>query len=357
MRIKYCIIIAVVKERTDPSMKKSFGVLPSGEQTHLYTIRGGALEAEVCDFAAAIVRLRFTDAQHNTTDVVLGYDDVTQYYTERDYIGATVGLSANRICKGRFPMGDRMIQMDQNDKGNNLHSGKDSFAFRMWKVEKHTENSIVLYNFSPDGDQGLPGNAHVRVTFTLEHPASLRIRYEGICDRDTVFNMTNHAYFNLAGHDKPHLAMDQLLMMPARHYTAADALSIPTGELRPVAGTPMDFRIPKPIGRDLNQDYECLKLAGGYDHNFEVFAQPCAVLTDPHSGRSMAMYTDRPGLQFYSGNYLCNVRGKDGVTYGKNSGVALESQFYPDSVNHPQWEQPFVPANTPYHSETVYTFR
>jgi aldose 1-epimerase len=168
--------------------------------------------------------------------------------------------------------------------------------------------------------------------------------------------MTNHSYFNLAGHDKPEGAMAQKLTLPARFYTVADAQSIPTGENRSVSGTPMDFRKAKAIGRDIGDNYEALNLQGGYDHNFEVFCNPCAIVEEPESGRSMAVYTDCPGVQFYAGNYLQGEIGKDGVSYPKRSGICLETQYYPDSINHPEWPQPFVKAGQKYHSETEYRF-
>ena len=167
--------------------------------------------------------------------------------------------------------------------------------------------------------------------------------------------MTNHSYFNLAGHDQLEAAMEQLLTLPGRFFNPDDAESIPTGELRSVAGTPMDFRTPKPIGRDINEDYDALNLQGGYDHNWEVFCNPCAILQDVPSGRTMSVYTDCPGVQFYAGNYLYE-KGKGGIRYGKRHGIALETQFYPDSLHHPEWPQPITKAGEKYHSETVYRF-
>ena len=208
--------------------------------------------------------------------------------------------------------------------------------------------------FSPDGDQGFPGNADVRVTYTLEDNA-LRVTYDAVSDQDTVFNLTNHSYFNLAGQDKVDAAMDQILSLPGRFFNPDNAENIPTGELRSVAGTPMDFRSPKPIGRDINEDYDALNLQGGYDHNWEVFCNPCAQLSDPESGRIMAVYTDCPGVQFYAGNFLKET-GKGGVYYGKRSGICLETQYYPDSIHHSEWPQPITKAGKKYHSETVYRF-
>lgn len=337
-------------------MKESFGTLPSGEQATLYTISCGKLTAQISDYGATLVRLYVPDRDGNLADVVLGYDDAKGYANATTYFGATVGRNANRIRNATFILGGKAVTLTPNQNTHNLHSGPDSYAFRIWQVAKHTDDSIVFSLESPDGDQGFPGNAEIRVTYTLSNPTTLTISYDAVCDKDTVFNLTNHSYFNLAGHERTERAMQQLLMLPARFFNPDDAQSIPTGELRPVDGTPFDFRLPKPIGRDLDEDYEPLHLQGGYDHNFEVFCNPCAILSDPVSGRTMAISTDCHGLQMYSGNYLKD-QGKDGVYYAKRTGVALETQFYPDSVNHPEWPQPFTPANTPYHSETKYEFR
>lgn len=337
-------------------MKKAFGTLPTGETSYIYTISCGKMTAEVCDYGATLVRLYVPDRNGTMDDVVLGFDDVSGYVHSSPYFGATVGRNANRIKDASFCLNGKKVQLTANDHGiNSLHSGPNSYAYRLWEVAEHLPDSVCFRLFSPDGDQGFPGNAQIRVRYTLTSDA-LSITYDAICDKDTVFNLTNHSYFNLAGHQKTELAMQQLLTMPARFFNPDDSLNIPTGELRSVEGTPMDFRIAKPVGKDLQEPYEALLLQGGYDHNFEVFCSPAAILQDLSSGRTMAVITDLPGIQVYSGNYLKNVPGKDGVCYVKNSGIALETQFYPDSVNHPEWPQPFTPANSPYHSETIYRF-
>jgi aldose 1-epimerase len=266
-----------------------------------------------------------------------------------------VERNSNRIGGAQFALNGKTYTLEGNDNGNNLHSG-DCYCFRMWKLAAHTESSVSLTLESPNGDQGFPGNAKLKVTYTLEYPDTLRITYDGVCDQDTVFNMTNHSYFNLAGHEKTDKAMDQILSMGARTYTVADAQSIPTGEMRPVDGTPMDFRTPKPIGRDIDAPYEALCLQGGYDHNYEAFCNPCAILSDPVSGRTMSVVTDCPGIQLYTANFLDNVAGKSGICYVKRSGVCLETQYYPDAINHPEWAQPVVKAGEQYHSETKYIF-
>ena len=335
-------------------MKKDFGILPSGEKATLYTITCGKLTAMITDFGATLVRLYVPAKDGKTTDVVLGYDDVNAYATLGGHLGATVGRNANRIGNAKFTLNGKEYKLGMNDHKNNLHSGPNCFDYRIWQLENHTNSSITFRMDSPDGDQGYPGNAKTTVTYTLTD-TSIKLSYSGICDQDTVFNMTNHSYFNLAGHNNPALAMEQTLQLACPRFTVADNESIPTGEVRVVDGSPMDFRTAKPIGQDINKDYEPLILQQGYDHNFEIAAQPFATLYSSETGIQMEVYTDCPGVQFYSGNYLNNP-GKDGVSYPRRGGVCLETQHFPDSVNHPEWKQPFVPANTVYSSETEYRF-
>lgn len=336
-------------------MTRSFGKTPSGEEATLYTISNGHITATVTDFGATLVSLLVPDSSGNTADVVLGCDDAMGYANGTCFLGCVVGRSANRIGGAAFPLNGQAVHLPSNEGTNNLHSGPDFYHLRLWALKEHTANAVTFRLDSPDGDQGYPGNATIHVTYTLEPDNSLCIAYDGICDRDTVFNLTNHSYFNLSGQENTSAAMNQELTLPARFFTVADADSIPTGELRGVEGTPMDFRTPKAIGRDIEADYEPLHLQGGFDHNFEVFGNPCATLRDPASGRTMTVSTDLPGIQFYAGNFLKDY-GKGGIYYGKRSGIALETQFFPDSVNHPEWAQPFTPAGTPYHSKTRYKF-
>ena len=304
-------------------MKKSFGMTPSGEQAHLYTISCGGLVAEVTDFGAHLVSLMVPDKNGNVADVVLGYDSAEGYANGNCFFGATVGRSANRIKGATFQIGSETVKVPVNENDNNLHSGPDYYHLRMWDVVFHSTEAITLRLISPDGDQGFPGKASIDVTYSLDSSGGLHIEYDAISDKDTVFNLTNHSYFNLAGHEKLNA---------------------------------MDLRTPKIIGQDINADYDALNLQGGYDHNWEVLSNPCATLTDPVSGRSMYVFTDCPGVQFYAGNYITEQTGKGGVTYCKRSGICLETQFYPDSVNHPEWAQPIVKAGVPFHSETVYKF-
>lgn len=335
-------------------MKSYFGKTPQGEDAYLYTISCGQLRAEISDFGATLVKLFVPDSQGSMEDVVLGFDSPADYAASGTFFGATVGRNANRVNDACFILNNATCFLRANDGSNNLHSGPNYYKDRLWKVASHKTDAIRLTLYSPHGDQGFPGNAHISVRYQLEADG-LRILYDAFSDQDTVFNLTNHSYFNLAGHQNTEKAMDQILSMPARFFTPANKESIPTGECRPVAGTPMDFRIPKPLSRDIHADYEALHLQAGYDHNFEVFCNPCAYLFDPGSGRSMAVQTNCPGLQMYSANYTDEI-GKSGIHYPKRSGICLETQFFPDSVNHPEWKQPFVKAGEKYHSETKYCF-
>ena len=330
-------------------MKQSFGNLPSGEAVSLYTISGGRLRAAVTDLGATLVSL-WVDG----VDVVLGCDDASGYLGNEGFLGAVVGRNANRIQNSAFPLNGRIIRLTPNEGENNLHSGPDCWNTRLWEVAEITDTAIRLRLDSPHGDQSFPGNATVTVTYTIENDA-LNIVYDAVSDQDTVFNLTNHAYFNLAGENRPDKAMDQTLTVNADCFNPDDARNIPTGEMRSVEGTPFDFRTPKALGRDIGDDYEPLHLQGGYDHNFVIKSNPCAALTDPESGRTMSVSTDCPGVQIYTANFL-EAAGKNGVFYGKRSGVCLETQFAPDSVNHPEWPQPFVKAGAPYHSETRFQF-
>ncbi len=336
-------------------MKEAFGCLPNGQQATLYTISLGNITARITDFGATLVSLLVPDRAGEPADVVLGYDSVQGYAGGDAYFGATVGRNANRIGGAAFSLFGERVQVPANEKNNSLHSGPDGYDRRLWQVEQHTRSSITFSLHSPHGDQGYPGNADIRVTYALEHPCALRITYDAVSDRDTVFNLTNHSYFNLAGQENQYLAMDQTLMLPARFFHPDDAANIPTGELRSVENTPMDFRIPKPLGKDMGADYEPLHLQGGVDHNFEVFCNPCAILHDPVSGRSMAVSTDLPGIQVYTANFTDDI-GKGDIHYTPRCAVALETQYYPDSVNHSEWPQPFFRAGERYHSETCYRF-
>lgn len=337
-------------------MHESFGTLPDGTDVSLYTIEGFGLKAKLCPLGATLVRLYTPDKNGHYDDIVLGYKDAAAYKADWMNIGAMVGRCANRIRFGTFELNGKTYTLAQNNMGNNLHSGPDFYSHRLWDVEQHADTSITFYLESPDGDQGFPGNARIRVIYQLEAPMTLSIRYEAVCDQDTILNLTNHSCFNLRGHQYPQTAMEQVLMIPSSRFIPCDETFVPTGEIWDVNHTPMDFRIAKPIGKDIEADYPPLRNPMGYDHSYPTEGALCAVLSDPVSGRKMEVYTDSPCVHLYSGNYI-DIDGKDGVHYCDRAGVALETQFFPDAIHHPHWQQPVAKACEICTGRTDFVFR
>lgn len=345
-------------------MKEQFGITAKGETAHKYTLTNtSGCRLVVSDFGALLLELHVPDRQGTLADVVLGYDNLADYEENPQSIGATVGRHANRIQGASFTLHGKTYELAHNDHNNNLHSNPDSYFKRMWQAEdvEDTElgQSITFTLFSPDGDQGFPGNVHVAVTYTLTEENEVMIHYEAETDEDTIVNLTNHSYFNLAGHDGPSIE-NHIAWINASFYTVADSESIPTGEIAPVEGTPMDFRTPKPIGQDINSDFVQIQYGIGYDHNWVLDNHGemglVASLYDTASGRKMEVYTDLPGMQFYAGNFLDNIAGKGGAVYGKRTGVCYETQYFPDAIHHPNFPSPVLKAGEIYDTTTVYKF-
>lgn len=344
---------------------QSFGKTENGVEVTQYTItNGNGTECSLIDLGAAWVTMKVRDRKGTFADVVIGYDNAEAYYHNPTSCGECVGRNANRIGGAAFELEGVRYQLAKNNNDNNLHSGPDKWVTHLFKgslPDGEAGNSVRFTKFSPDGEQGFPGNLDFSVTYTLTEEDALRIVYEASADQTTVINPTNHAYFNLAGNGSGDI-LQQEVWINADAFTPADQWSIPTGEIRPVAGTPFDFTQKKKIGRDIGADYDQLKFAGGYDHNFALNEQGtglrhAALLTDPVSGRRMDVYTDLPGMQFYTGNGLKNTYpGKDGADYLPRTGVCFETQYYPDAVNKPDWQQPVFKKGQVYRSETVYSF-
>ncbi len=333
----------------------------SFENATMYTFENkNGMIMEVTDFGATLYALMVPDKDGNMIDVVLGYDSPEGYMGPSGTgFGATIGRNGNRIGKGVFTLNGKTYQLDKNNNGNNLHSGLDYYHYRMWTVKETTENSITLSLHSPDGDQGFPGNFDVDVTYTLTDDNELKIDYNGVADADTVINMTNHSYFNLNGHASGSIEQHEL-WMDADGFTPTDVELIPTGEIASVEGTPMDFRVKKLVGKDIDADFEALKFGGGYDHNWCLnnngeFKKVIELSADL-SGITMEVYTDLPGVQIYAGNYLVNEPGKDGVFYKKRQGICFETQHYPDAINHDNFPSPVVKKGEVYKTTTVYKF-
>lgn len=341
--------------------KQLFGTAKDGTDIYLYTLANkNGMKAQVMNFGAILVNLFVPDKNGNIADVNLGYDTLEAYYTNGSNFGATIGPNANRIAGAAFELHGVWYELDANDGVNNLHSHADKgFHKKIWDVTEG-DNSITFSTESPDGEMGFPGNKKVSVTYTLTEENELKITYHATSDKDTILNLTNHSYFNLAGHGSGSNGA-HLVWMKASHYTPVVAGAIPTGEIAPVAGTPMDFTSPRRIGDDVDADFEQLTLTGGYDHNWVVDdwngeVQLIATVTEPTSGRKMSVYTDLPGVQFYVGNFMAPETGKGGAQYDYRGGFCPETQYFPNTANEPSFPSAVYGPDRAYESTTIYKF-
>ncbi len=341
-------------------MRSDFGTTAKGERAALYTMKNqNGMEIAVTDYGAILVKVLVPDKDGKLKDVVLGYDDVRGYECGTLYFGATVGRVANRIGGGEFELNGKTYTLTKNDNQNTLHGGTDYYDKRMWKVEEADDSHISLGLHSSDGDQGFPGEVDIHVTYTLTRDNEVKIHYYAVPGKDTLLNLTNHSYFNLSGHDSGPV-LDQEVMICADAFTRADEESVPTGELVPVEGTPMDFRMAKPIGREIQADYEALDFGQGYDHNWVIGGKGYRQAASMYSGQSgieMKVFTDLPGMQFYTGNFIERENGKGGVIYRRRQGACFETQYFPDAVHKEQFEGPVIKAQEAYDTTTVYQFQ
>jgi len=340
--------------------KKEFGKTNKGEQAFLYTLtNANGLEARVTNYGAALVSVIAPDRSGTPVDVVLGYDTVSGYEAGGCFFGAIIGRSANRIKDAAFRLGEKICYMTANEGHNNLHSGPDGYDKRIWEANPISGSEIAFTLKSPNGDQGFPGNLDFSVTYHLTDNNELTLTYEGKSDKDTIWNPTNHSYFNLAGHDSGNV-LAQKVMIDADAFTATDAESIPTGELRPVEGTPMDFRVMKEIGRDINTPYSQLISCGGYDHNWVLKTdgtlKRVAKMASDATGIRMEVMTEMPGAQFYTGNFVEREMGKNGAVYGKRQGFCFETQYFPNAVNEDAFAKPVLKAGEEKCYKTLYRF-
>jgi aldose 1-epimerase len=350
-----------------PSVTKaSFGKMPDGAAVDIYTLTNSkGMEARVIAYGGEIVSLKTPDRNGRFDDVVLGYDTLEAYLAEKTYIGALIGRYGNRIAKGKFTLNGKEYSLARNNGENHLHGGLKGFDKVVWTVGKTSTDkngaSIVLTYFSKDGEEGYPGNLTVKVVYTVTENNELKIDYFATADKDTVVNLTQHSYFNLAGPASQDI-LNHVLYINADKFTPTDATSIPTGFLQPVKGTPMDFNIPTAIGRRIEQDDRQLKWALGYDHNWVLNkggTEPslAARVTEPTSGRVMEVLTTEPGIQFYSGNYLDGTEtGKGSRVHKKRLAFCLETQHYPDSPNHPDFPTTVLKKGQKYATTTIYRF-
>ena len=337
-----------------------FGRTKKGEEAHLYLLENkNGVKAYLTDYGAALVRLLVPDKNNELRDVVLGYDDTAGYEQGDVFFGATVGRNANRVGGDHVEIAGKVYKLEKNDNDNNLHSGTHYYNKRLWDVVEQADDHVAFVLHSPDGDQGYPGAFDMHVTYTLDDSNELTIHYVAVPDQDTVINMTNHSYFNLNGHASG-TVLGHKVTVNADSFTPADAYSIPTGEIRSVEGTPMDFRSGRVLGDDIDTDYEPLRFGSGYDHNWvlknEGRFDKVAEVASEESGIVMEVYTDLPGVQIYTANFVDGEPGKDGASYIKRSAVCLETQYFPDAVHHENFPQPLCRKGEKYDTRTAYRF-
>ena len=333
--------------------KRPFGTLADGRAVTCWTITSDdGLSADILDYGATIRSIRVPDKNGNLTDVVLGYDTIEGYTGNRGYYGATIGRFGNRIGGGEFDLNGKHYVLAKNNGVNHLHGGNVGFDKRIWNAEE-VSDGVVFSRVSPDGEEGYPGTLNVCVKFSWQG-SGLEIRYHAVSDQDTVINLTNHSYFNLNGHGD---VQKQTLMIQADSFTINDEGCLPTGEIVSVAGTAMDFRMPKAIGRDADADEICVKYSKGYDANFVLNgASPAAVAHSDESGITMTMTTDQPGVQLYTANAMAPRIGKAGQEYGHRAAFCLETQHFPDCIHHPDWPSCVLRAGEIFESVTTYAF-
>lgn len=337
-----------------------FGTLPEGDTVELFTLRNGLLELEVIAYGARVVALRTPDRRGDKADVVLGYGDLPPYVQDRkSYFGCVAGRYANRLAGGRFTVEGAEQQVPANDGANALHGGPEGFDRRLWSVAE-IEGGVEFTVVSPDGDQGFPGELTASVRYTLAGD-TVRLDYVARTSKATVLNLTNHAYFNLAGEGSGTVLNHDVQIM-AEAFTPVNEALIPTGELARVAGTPFDFLSPRRLGERIDDTHEQLERARGYDHNWVLGGQPgalrpCATVTDPESGRRLRVETTEPGVQFYSGNFLDGTRtGKSGRAYEPRGGFCLETQHFPDSPHQARFPSTVLRPGETFASTTTWTF-
>jgi aldose 1-epimerase len=347
------------------SHQEVFGATPEGSPVHLYALTNShGMQAKVSNFGGVLQSLFVPDRQGRLEDVVLGFDSLEPYFTNKPYYGAIIGRFGNRIAEGKFTLDGHEYTLAKNSGANSLHGGVKGFDKVLWEaepVEVASGVALILRYLSKDGEEGYPGNLEVKVTYTLNDSNELTIDYEATTDQATPVNLTSHTYFNLAGHASGSV-LGHEVQLHASRFTPVNANLIPTGELRPVAGTPLDFTAPTALAARIEEDDEQLKLALGYDHNFVLDRQgdglePAARVREASTGRVLEVRTTEPGIQLYSGNFLDGtLTGKGGRVYQKRDGMCLETQHFPDSPNQPAFPSTVLRPGEKYSSRTVFAF-
>lgn len=346
-----------------PMSRDTFGVMPDGTPVSIWTLDNpGHMTVRIIDFGAAVVSIHVPDREGRMADVALGFDSLDGYIGHRGCLGAMVGRFANRIAMARFTLDGRTCQLRPRGSEHHLHGGPEGFDRQVWTGEWVTPGRAVRFRRrSPAGEEGYPGNCDVAVTYTIDEDSSLRVEYEATTDAPTPINLSQHTYFNLAGHDSGDV-LDHELTLAASAFTPVDGTLIPTGEIRSVDATAFDFRRPVRIGARIDSGEQQLRMAGGYDHNFVLDRsgaglELAAHVRDPASGRILKVTTTEPGVQFYTGNFLDGSQvGKGGHPYRIHHGLCLETQHFPDSPNQPSFPDTILRPGDTFNSKTVFCF-
>jgi len=344
-------------------LKQDFGQTKNGEQTHLYTISNKkGMKARITEFGAALVSFIVPNSEGVPGDIVQGFESVTGYEESTYYMGAAIGRHAGQVRGGCFSLNGKKHNLVVNDMDNTMHGGPEGFHSRMFSVIDHTENKIVLTYRSKDGEAGFPGNLDVTVTYSITDDDEMKIDFDASCDEDTILSMTDHSYFNLSGHDSP-TALDHELRINAHEYMEVDDQCVPDGNILEVKGTPFDFTDFHEIGARINENDQQLRYCGGYDHNWVIsdaadgVMRLCCEIKSQTGRRHMQIYSNQPGLQMYSGNYLNGkYQGKGGCNYQKQSAVCLEPQLCPDSLTHSHFPTAILRAGEKYIYRSIYKF-
>lgn len=341
-----------------------YGNMPDGSQVDLFTLtNSNGMTVKIINYGGTIVSIEVPDKNGKIDDITLGLNALEEYFKFSSYFGALVGRYANRIEGSEFELNGIVYHLAANDGKNHLHGGNKGFDKVVWQarvIDGEGGQSLQLFYRSPDGEENYPGNLDVKVTYTLTEQNELKIGYYAVSDRDTIVNLTNHAYFNLSGHASGDI-LNHELKINADRFTVINNEGIPTGEIRDVKDTPMDFSILTPVGARINSPDEQIVWGKGYDHNWILNAsgkasEKAAEVFDPKTGRLMEVFTTKPGVQFYSGNFITETPGKIGAVYKKRSGLCLETQYFPNAMKHKHFPSPILKAGEEYKHTTIYKF-
>ncbi len=347
--------------------KKIFGKMPDGTQVDIYTLKNSNnMSVDILNYGGTIVSILMPDKNGKIADIALGFDDIKRYMENDAFMGALIGRHGNRIEAAEFELNGKVYELVKNDGNNHLHGGKVGFHNVIWNVEIQEENGaekLVLTHTSPDGEENYPGNLNVKVEYSLSEDNELKLDYNAVSDKDTVVNLTNHAYFNLSGHASGDVLKHQIYIN-ADKFTPVNDECIPTGEIKDVKGTVMDFTKMSSFAEGIASGDEQIVYGLGYDHNWALntngnINEVACELYEPQSGRAMQVFTTKPGIQFYSGNHLnenVELIGKNNTVYNKRTGLCLETQFFPNAMKHKNFPSPILKGNETYHYVTIYKF-